>query len=145
MRRLVPVALLTAFVLVAPAAADDAPAAKRPAVAAAQRPAAAADAATRAAAEAEAKKRAVLAQPAPRSLREARRRLAAIRVDVDFRDMPLTDAVEFIGTLAGFNVIVGPELQKDGPPSRCRTASSRSRRPRPRAESPCSASTRSAS
>ena len=50
----------------------------------------------------------------PRTLREAMRTLSARRIDVDWKDMPLRDAVDWLGRVAGFNVLVGPELQKDG-------------------------------
>ncbi len=58
--------------------------------------------------------RRVLQRPAPRSLSEARRRMAAIKVDIDFRGMDAADAIEFIGRMAGFNVILGPEVQREG-------------------------------
>lgn len=132
MRRFIPevaarlLSLLVLF-LVAPAIADDQPAvadapqekaavsvekASTP-VAPRAAPAAATEAAKKKKQEAAAKKRAVLARPAPRSLREARRRLAGIRVDVDFKDLEIQEAVAFIGRIAGFNVIVAPELQRD--------------------------------
>jgi hypothetical protein len=110
MRRLVSAFVLSLVLVASPAVADDekpassAPVPKKPVPSRV-------DAAKQ---EADAKKRAILARPAPRSLSEARRRLAAIRVNVDFQEMPFTDAVAFVGRLAGFNVIVGPELQRDG-------------------------------
>jgi len=58
--------------------------------------------------------RRVLQRPAPRSLSEARRRMASIKVDIDFRGMDAVDAIEFIGRMAGFNVILGPEVQREG-------------------------------
>jgi len=106
MRRFVHL-ILAAALLASPAAADEKPA---PEMAPRAAPATRVDAAK----EAEARKRAVLAQPAPKSLDEALRRLGAVRVDVDFKEMPFADAVEYVGRIAGFNVIVGPELQRDG-------------------------------
>ena len=121
MRRFIPVVArllsLCVLVLAVPAVADEQPGAadRSEKMAAVAVPAARrATTATDHAKEAEAKKRAVLARPAPRSLSEARRRLAAILVDVDFKDMEMREAVAFIGRIAGFNVIVGPELQRDG-------------------------------
>ncbi len=120
MQRFVSLIVLSLFMVTAPAVAEDRPAAAAPSKKVAaprtQRPATGtATATTAATAKAEAKKRAVLARPAPRSLAEARRRLDAIRVDVDFKDMKMPEIVAFIGRIAGFNVIVGPELQRDGP------------------------------
>jgi len=120
MRKVVPFVLLALFAVSSSATADEGEAQKKPAkvTASAQAPKASSSAtpakAAKPADDVHEAVRKLLKRPAPQSLREAKRRLAAIRVDVDFRDMDVTDAVDFIGRVAGFNVIVGPELQKDG-------------------------------
>ena len=65
-------------------------------------------------AEAPAAVPASLVRPAPRSLDEALRRLANVRVSVKFSDTPFVDVVEYIRRVAGFNVIVSPILQNKG-------------------------------
>lgn len=57
---------------------------------------------------------AVFRAPAPTSLRAALHRMTRTRVNVDFKEMEFARVVEFIGVVAGFNVIVSPELQKEG-------------------------------
>jgi len=57
---------------------------------------------------------AALVRPAPKSLDEAMRRLARVRVTVKFADMPFADVVEYIHRVAGFNVMVSPVLQNKG-------------------------------
>ncbi len=55
--------------------------------------------------------RVALVRPAPRTLDEALRRLGAIKVTVQFKDAKFDEVVQFIGRVAGFNVIVAPALQ----------------------------------
>ncbi len=100
MRSLLACLALGLAVLAAPAAAGDRPAAPAAGVTA-KAPAPAAGTP-------------LVQRPAPRSLEEARRRLDAQRVSVDFREMELADVVAFVARVAGFNVIVAPELQRDG-------------------------------
>jgi hypothetical protein len=57
---------------------------------------------------------AVFRAPAPKSMRAALHRMARTRVNVHFKQMEFAEVVEFIGVVAGFNVIVAPELQKEG-------------------------------
>lgn len=57
---------------------------------------------------------ALLARPAPKDLDDAMRRLARLRVNVQFKETSFTDAVEHVRQLAGFNVIVSPVLQNKG-------------------------------
>ncbi len=52
--------------------------------------------------------------PAPKNMNAALRRLAAVRTSVDWKEMPIDEAIDYIGRLAGFNVIVGPALQNEG-------------------------------
>jgi hypothetical protein len=58
--------------------------------------------------------KAIRKRPAPRSMREALLRLKSTRVNVDFKEMEFARAVKFIGNVAGFDVIVSPELQAKG-------------------------------
>jgi hypothetical protein len=55
-----------------------------------------------------------LARPAPKSLDEALRRLAAVRVSANFKETSLTDAVDWLRRVAGFNVMVSPVLSAKG-------------------------------
>jgi hypothetical protein len=57
---------------------------------------------------------AVLARPAPKDLDEALRRLAGLKVNVNFADIAFTDAVEYVHRIAGFNVMVAPVLSAKG-------------------------------
>jgi len=120
MRKIVPVIMLALLAIAPTAAADESGAAKKTpqkVAASAQAPkvpSARAAPAVKPADRVEEAVRKVLKRPAPRSLSEAKRRLAAIKVDIDFREMAAADAIEYIGRLAGFNVILGPELQRDG-------------------------------
>jgi hypothetical protein len=57
---------------------------------------------------------AVLVRPAPKDLDEAMRRLAKVKVNVNFADVAFADAVDYIHRVAGFNVIVSPVLQMKG-------------------------------
>lgn len=98
----IPVLALFLVAVAGPVHADDALKAKKKAVPAAK---------AKSAVDATPRKK--LRRPAPKSLSEALRRLAHVRVDVDFREMSLSEAVRFIGEVADFNVIVGPELQRD--------------------------------
>lgn len=107
-RNLAVTALLLGSLLVAPVRADDDP----PAV---ERPVPAAKAPKKpAAAEKKPLEQREFRAPAPRTLAEALSRMSRIHVDVDFRDMPFAKAVEFVGAVSGFNVIVGPELAAQG-------------------------------
>ena len=56
----------------------------------------------------------VLARPAPKDLDDAMRRLAAVKVNVNFAEIAFADAVEYLHRVAGFNVIVSPVLQLKG-------------------------------
>lgn len=106
-RRSVLVACLTAVLAAGPGFADDAAA-----------PAASSSAATKdKAAKAVAKAKEVEAlrtRPAPRSLRAALLRMQHTRVSVDFKELKLAEAVQFISRVVGFDVIVSPELQAAG-------------------------------
>ena len=57
---------------------------------------------------------ALLARPAPKDLDDAMRRLARVRVNVQFKETSFTEAVDHVRRLAGFNVIVSPVLQNKG-------------------------------
>jgi hypothetical protein len=56
----------------------------------------------------------LLKRPAPQDLDEALRRMGRIRVSVKFSEMPFRDVVEYVGRVAGFNVIIAPALQAKG-------------------------------
>lgn len=55
-----------------------------------------------------------LVRPAPKDFDDAMRRLAKIKVNVNFNDIAFADAVEYFHRVAGFNVIVSPVLQNKG-------------------------------
>jgi len=58
--------------------------------------------------------KAIRKAPAPRHKREALARMSRIRVNVDFKEESFERVVRFVGAVAGFDVIVGPELQREG-------------------------------
>jgi hypothetical protein len=53
-------------------------------------------------------------RPAPRSLEDALRRLANVRVTVSFKEAPLSDVVDYVRRVSGMNVIVAPALAVKG-------------------------------
>jgi hypothetical protein len=55
-----------------------------------------------------------LVRPAPKSLDEALRRMAGVKVNVNFTDISFKEAVDYLHRVAGFNVIVSPVLQNKG-------------------------------
>lgn len=110
-RLLTSVLVLAAFGI---AQADPKPkAAKKPA--ATKKPAAAATTKKPAVATtSKPKKRVRIRRAAPRSLSEAYRRMARIRVNLEFKEATLTQIAEYVGAVADFNVIVAPALQAKG-------------------------------
>lgn len=52
--------------------------------------------------------------PSPRSKREALRLLERFKVSVDFDQRPIAEAVDYLATVTGTNIILGPALLKEG-------------------------------
>ncbi len=127
--KFIPAMALVGALLAAPASADDEPAATKGTIAKAAetvkpsnavKPAktdsAKTDSAKSDRAESDAAKqtkRKTLLRPPPKTIQEAMRRLDSIKVDISWKHLDLGEAVDFIGTVAGFNVIIGPEMQRD--------------------------------